>query len=333
MYASAYTILYAILLGEAKNRETLEGLVRRVRKNTSSFYQHAVVWDVVSRMYCKVLRQLSSVATGEEDNIVKTVTYDDFAKYSQKLEEHFSKPENTTPTYELLRDVSELRKLGMGMKVKHTEVDDLMNDGYAKLYLEYVPELVKKLAAETESRSNPMSVMNLVASAEEGPDRSAAGTPTPSQDGAPIKVKPSKVTKRDITAKVSSLVKQMVAKPVPATVAGTGATAGQGQPPTRSSPIRVQVEISSPPCRDCKGLHKHQGRGEDIEHAADILLNAAEGTTPADTPMGSRGNSPANDAMTDMSMVEHEPEDSSMLSDAGNEDLDGDETMEDGAEG
>lgn len=350
VFASNYTIFYAKLLGALNNRETLEGLTKRVRKNSSGLYQHQLVWDFVCKTYVKVLRRAGDIPPAHEDQVIKNVSYDDFTLYSGRLETHLLKPENhDTPLFVLLREIYELRRLSMGMG-KYQDVEDLLNDTYAKIYLEYVPTVQKMVAQEAEVKANPMSVMNLVA---EDPATDSSTTAMTPADGSTLvaKPKPTKVSKRDISSKISSLIKNFALVPaakatsaagdsaraevqVVIPVRASGGTAASG-PVAENSAAAAQIQAEE---------QSAQGRGgeTEIQNKADILFSLAmdagerRAAVGDDTPMASRSGSPEATEAEESMLVDQE--DSRMSDgegrdedeeDEGDEDEDGDEVMRD----
>lgn len=110
------------------------------------------------------------VPVGAEEDLYTKTSYDEFMTYSAKIEEYFENVENqTNTTYELLRDVFDLKKLNTGLAVTNVHID-LLGDAYAVLYQEIVP-IIQKLAAVPKpvpvaatppSSSNPMALHNLM---------------------------------------------------------------------------------------------------------------------------------------------------------------------------
>jgi len=117
-----------------------------------------------------VLRKVLDVPVGAEEELYSKTSYDEFMTYSTKIEEYFEDSANqTNTTYELLRDVFDLKKLNMGLAVTTVHID-LLGDVYAALYQETVP-IIQKLAAAPKpapvtatppSSTNPMALHNLM---------------------------------------------------------------------------------------------------------------------------------------------------------------------------
>ncbi|KAJ6258486.1 LOW QUALITY PROTEIN: hypothetical protein Dda_6528 [Drechslerella dactyloides] len=194
VYVHQYLLFWTQMLGETNDKPTLEGLVKKLKKQgpAGGCWKQPEVWDKVVITYAKVLRKVNEVEENMEVSVYENVTYDEFNTYSAKMEEHFEVAENQKgATFELLKDTYDLKKLNTG-QTKTAIIDDLLTDTYSLLYREVVPDLIAKLAGSPKpatggsvgsggggggggsaggmgagSSSNPMSLHNLVDSGSE----------------------------------------------------------------------------------------------------------------------------------------------------------------------
>ncbi|KAF3939009.1 hypothetical protein ABW19_dt0205434 [Dactylella cylindrospora] len=170
VHVHQYLLFWTQILGEIKDKQTLEGLVKKLKRQgpASGCWKQPEVWDRLVITYAKVLRAVNGIQENMEVSVYEHVTYDEFNTYSQKMEEHFEKPDNQKgKTFELLKDTYDLKKLNTG-QTKTAIIDDLLTDTYSLLYQEVVPGLVAKLAGSPKATSstNPMSLQNLVEGGE-----------------------------------------------------------------------------------------------------------------------------------------------------------------------
>lgn len=181
VYAHKYTIFYVSLLEQLGDRATLEIVAKRVRKNSGGLWGYPQVWENTLRAYISVLRSTGNVERGLEDEITDKVGWNEFQTFSAQLELYCNPQPSASgaaastppqhPLLDLFKEVAELRRLNMGSR-KAPEVDELLVDTYAKLYLDLLPEIINTEPAsapspETPSSSagsNPMSLSNLMLS-------------------------------------------------------------------------------------------------------------------------------------------------------------------------
>jgi hypothetical protein len=352
-YASFYTLLYAAILSERNtpsDRANLEALMKKVRKNHMGLFEHVVVYEQVCLMFVMALREAGQIPERFEDKVFKTVSFEEFNNISQKMEVFYSNPANATPTFDIFRDVQEIRRTSSGMG-KIDKVEDLQNDAYAKLYQEFAEEEKKRQATEKEkekekeekklletpTRANPMSLHNLVAdtttttpldSARASP--AANGTITPSNppiatpttaDEGPRKI--AKVSKRDIASKISSLIRQLPKPITPGTTTGAiattpEATGGTGGTRAHANSLSGGSRIGGMQVKKSSSSSSHPDIR--VSGATDVALRAVgNDTLDPDSTFGSvnvsRNGSPGYDDRTDVEMGQ-----------------DGDETGQDGDE-
>ncbi|EWC47236.1 hypothetical protein DRE_03355 [Drechslerella stenobrocha 248] len=197
VYVHQYLLFWTQTLGEANDKPTLEGLVKKLKRQgpASGCWKQPEVWDKVVITYAKVLRRVNGVEENMEVAVYENVTYDEFNTYSQKMEEYFEKVENQKgKMFELLKDTYDLKKLNTG-QTKTAIIDDLLTDTYSLLYQETVPDLIAKLAsspncgdgagassvgASGSASTNPMSMHNLV---DGGASESTQGPAGPAGQG------------------------------------------------------------------------------------------------------------------------------------------------------
>lgn len=169
-----------------------------------------------------MLRKVLDVPDGAEEELYSKTSYDEFMTYSTKIEEYFEDPANQTNiTYELLRDVFDLKKLNMGLAVTTVHID-LLGDVYAVLYQETVP-IIQKLAAAPKptsitatppSSTNPMALHNLM-DAEPSSKSGTDSTPNPvllaaahsKLDDQNFRGKITKPRRVDLNPKINSMFK------------------------------------------------------------------------------------------------------------------------------
>ncbi|EPS41660.1 hypothetical protein H072_4431 [Dactylellina haptotyla CBS 200.50] len=213
VYVHQYLMFWIQMLGETNDKPTLEALVKKLKKQgpAGGCWKQPEVWDKVVITYAKVLRKVNNVGENMEVTVYENVTYDEFNTYSQKIEEHFEKPENQKGnTFELLKDTYDLKKLNTG-QTKTVIIDDMLTDTYSLLYQEVVPDLIAKLAGSSPkpSSSNPMSLHNLVDSAGEGAGQqvntSVALAAAHGKIDDYLGRKMTKVGRKDVLQKVNSM--------------------------------------------------------------------------------------------------------------------------------
>ena len=172
VYTSLYLRFFVRLLVQLNDRQNLEALVRRLRRKPHDFFEHTPLWHETCLAYLKLLRRAGQVPEGHEDHVFKSLNHDDFSARSARLEAWCHAPTTQSTTLEVLRDVTELKKLNNGL-MKPTLIDDLICDTYAKLYEDAGP-LIDSLPTSGEHGGNgPNGTSNI--------DRAAEATRPPVQ--------------------------------------------------------------------------------------------------------------------------------------------------------
>jgi len=195
VYTSRYVRFFMRLLLQLADKANMELLVRRVRRKTAEFFEHAKLWQDVCGAYLKVrhivlsitdhklltcsqlLRRIGKIPEGHEDAIFKNLNHDEFALRSLHLEAWCHKhlgDETENTQLATLKDIVELKKINYNM-IKPTLIDDLIGDTYALLYADVgstlddyplLPYLEQQIPAHLQShqrqQSNAMSLDNFM---------------------------------------------------------------------------------------------------------------------------------------------------------------------------
>lgn len=229
-------MFYVDLLGKLNDRTTLDILARRVRRLSTALFRHPEVWLHVFTTYISVLRITGAVPNDNEDEVFKCVSFDEFTSQGQRLESYCCRSDVKSQTLDLLLEVHELRRLNAGL-AKTPVIDDLLADTYAKLYSELVPEILKQQAQQdSAAAANPMSVKNLMfdTQSEDGPPKLVLG-----MDELPLRGKLTKVSRRELVSKASSLCKEASLAPAKSAsfLSSTPLTTAAAVPPSGSSAV------------------------------------------------------------------------------------------------
>ena len=189
----------------------------------------------------QLLRVRGGIPIGQEDAIFKSVSHFTFLLNTGRLEEWAQSPEADTNYLQLLRDISELKKLNNNL-MKGTMFNDLLGDAYAHLYNRVVPELIAK-STDEENRER-MRVDHVLMNAEASP----ADTPSPLAPGQgtdPTMVrKPKVITKAEIIRKAEALILKPVAQPLPSASKPPGVRTQTAALPAMLSPTLLVQQPS-----------------------------------------------------------------------------------------
>lgn len=181
----------------------------------------------------QLLRVRGGIPIGQEDAVFKSVSHLTFLLNTGRLEEWTQSPEADTNYLQLLRDISELKKLNNNL-MKGTMFNDLLGDAYAHLYNRVVPELIAK-STDEENRER-MRVDHVLMNAEASP----ADTPSPLASGQgtdPTMIrKPKVITKAEIIRKAEALIIKLVAQPLPSVSKPPAVRPQTAAPPAMLSP-------------------------------------------------------------------------------------------------
>lgn len=158
VYMERY-VRYMIKLLVITNEKTqLDLLAKRIRKRPGDYYRFSEVWNECCSALYKLIRRQAKIPT-DRDEAFKTVTREDFALVSDRLNAWIATPNNTHPALEGLREVIELKKLNAGA-MKTAPLDDLINDAWAVIYFAIGVHLPD--SAAPSGRPGPMSLAGLV---------------------------------------------------------------------------------------------------------------------------------------------------------------------------
>ncbi|KAF7192582.1 Histone transcription regulator 3-like [Pseudocercospora fuligena] len=198
VYTARYTLFFAKILEQLKDRKDLEALARRVRRRPHDVFQHGQVWAELCNAYLRLLRSHASLQEGLETSTFSNIAYEEFQARKEPLEMWMQKQENgVSPALDVLREVQELKKVNQSL-MKPGAIDDLIGDAYAHLFQTVGKQLqdeerrVKQeeeasrpppalapephIASPSHAKMGIMSIMNLDGAVDAGP---AAQPPPP----------------------------------------------------------------------------------------------------------------------------------------------------------
>jgi hypothetical protein len=206
VYTGAYVTFFAHLLDQLSDRGNLDQLVRRVRRKYQDFIDHTKIWDNLALTYVRLLRRLGKVPEGKERALFDSISYDDFTRLSEKVEQWALDPDTTSALLDAMRDAIELKRLNNSL-LKGGAIDDMIGDAYACLYETYVSQL-------SEEERNPPQ---------------PAATPTPQDSFINLVTNPPTAPIADIAASAAAFGTH------PLTLAA-GQSPAPGAPPARAVP-------------------------------------------------------------------------------------------------
>ncbi|KAL1978370.1 hypothetical protein VTN31DRAFT_1229 [Thermomyces dupontii] len=220
VYTTRYMYFFLELIEKANDRQSLDQLLRRLRKKQGDFINHTKLWEDMCLVYARLLRDSGDIPEKLDDTVFKGVSWDEFVANTARLEGLSDLAKTHTSTLELLRDAVELKKLNNGL-IKPTLFEDLVADVYARLYQQNLPRLVEQTAEENRER---MKVDHLLMSNEGGAEASTPGTPAPPSEAPPVPRGRTKgIARRDIQKRAEAIVaKHLGTRPLtvrPATTA------------------------------------------------------------------------------------------------------------------
>lgn len=140
VYTGQYVTFFVHLLEQLSDRANLDQLVRRIRRKTTDFLDHAKVWEEVVTAFVRSLRRLGKIAEGRERALFEGMNYEEFTKRSEQLEKWSHDPDTSSVYLDIMKDAIDLKRLNNSL-MKGPLIDDLIGDSYACLYDEYVQQL------------------------------------------------------------------------------------------------------------------------------------------------------------------------------------------------
>ncbi|EME88864.1 uncharacterized protein MYCFIDRAFT_160012 [Pseudocercospora fijiensis CIRAD86] len=215
VYTARYTLFFAKILEQLRDRKDLEALARRVRRRPHDVFQHGQVWAELCNAYLRLLRSHASLQEGLETSTFSNIAYEEFQARKEPLEMWMQKQENgVSPALDVLREVQELKKVNQSL-MKPGAIDDLIGDAYAHLFQTVGKQLQdeeRRIKQEEEASRPPpppvhephtaspshakmgiMSIMNLDGAADSLP---AAQPPPPTVPSASKEPEPAPVRRK-----------------------------------------------------------------------------------------------------------------------------------------
>lgn len=218
VYTARYTLFFAKILEQLKDRKDLEALARRVRRRPHDVFQHAQVWAELCNAYLRLLRSHASLQEGLETSTFSNIAYEEFQARKEPLEIWMQKQENgVSPALDVLREVQELKKVNQSL-MKPGAIDDLIGDAYAHLFQTVGKQLqdeerrVKQeeeasrpppplapephIASPSHAKMGIMSIMNLDGAAESTPTAQPPPTAVPMAPSTSKEPEPAPVRRK-----------------------------------------------------------------------------------------------------------------------------------------
>ncbi|ETN44207.1 uncharacterized protein HMPREF1541_10758 [Cyphellophora europaea CBS 101466] len=178
VYTGAYVTFFAHLLDQLNDRANMDQLVRRVRRKYTDFIDHTKIWENLCVTYVRLLRRIGKIPEGKERALFDNISFEEFSRLSEKVEQWALEPDNTSTVLDVMRDTIELKKLNNSL-LKGGVIDDMIGDAYACLYETFVSQLTEEERAPPPPPAPvPGSFINMTTNAV-GPDgKPTDGTPT-----------------------------------------------------------------------------------------------------------------------------------------------------------
>ncbi|KAL6245022.1 Histone transcription regulator 3 [Rhinocladiella similis] len=140
VYTGRYVTYFSHLLEQLSDRVNLDQLVRRIRRKTTDFLDHAKIWEDVVTAFVRCLRRIGKIPDGRERTVFDGMNHEEFTKRSEQLEQWSHEPDTSTVYLDIMKDGIDLKRLNNSL-MKGPLIDDLIGDSYACLYEEYVRQL------------------------------------------------------------------------------------------------------------------------------------------------------------------------------------------------
>ncbi|KAH7310552.1 hypothetical protein B0I35DRAFT_514612 [Stachybotrys elegans] len=159
VYTEQYVRFMTKLLVLMEDQVNLELLLRRLRKKGADFYHFQDMWQSCCLAYLKLLRQVHKIPpTGVED-VFKALSSEEFEIMSERITEWAAKEGSQVPAFICMKDAIELKKLNASL-MKAVAIDELVNDCYAKIYLDVadaLPGLKPKQVIEERNQAKEVA--------------------------------------------------------------------------------------------------------------------------------------------------------------------------------
>ncbi|KAI1629752.1 hypothetical protein EDD37DRAFT_617756 [Exophiala viscosa] len=190
VYTGQYVAFFVHLLEQLSDRANLDQLVRRIRRKTTDFLDHAKVWEEVVTAFVRSLRRLGKIAEGRERALFDGMNHEEFTKKSEQLETWSHDPDTSSVYLDIMKDAIDLKRLNNSL-MKGPLIDDLIGDSYACLYDEYVKQLPPEEQPRPQTPPFPQGIFinmttDLAAGADADAERARLSSMLRAQgDGAP----------------------------------------------------------------------------------------------------------------------------------------------------
>jgi len=161
VYTGRYLRFFVEVLDKLRDRSNLEQVVRKIRRKTTDFVNHTKVWEDAVTVYVDLLRRIGSIPRGRERALFDSISFDEFAKQSEKLETWAHELGTTTQYLDIIKDAIEIKKLNNSL-MKGSAIDDLIGDAYACMYELFISQLPpEEQAAPTKPAVTQGNFINL----------------------------------------------------------------------------------------------------------------------------------------------------------------------------
>lgn len=334
VYTGAYVTFFAHLLDQLNDRANLDQLVRRVRRKYSDFIDHTKIWENLALTYVRMLRRVGKVPEGKERALFDNISYDEFSRMSEKVEQWALDADTTSSVLDAMRDAIELKRLNNSL-LKGGVIDDMIGDAYACMYETFVSQLSEEERAPPPPPAPAQGTfINMVTNAT-GPDglpvdpQSAPPGQIPGQQGHPSSLQSAGSTAPSQPTRAVPPNKPGRAKTITRREVQRKAEAAIAKPPPIKTPTlskRPMIEINLPSgsrrsaspssqLGDARVDRLHDGDADGLESTVTSRRNSVHGSVEQD------GDNEADQE------AGNEADDESELSDINEDDEDAD-TME-----
>ena len=143
VYTGRYVQFFAQILDKLNDRLNLDQLVRRVRRKQTDFIDHEKIWGTIATTYVNLLRRSAKIPDGRERAVFDPISFEEFTKNSEKLEEWALDEDTSSIVLDVMRDAIELKKINNSL-LKGGAIDDLIGDAYACMYEAFVAQLPRE---------------------------------------------------------------------------------------------------------------------------------------------------------------------------------------------
>ncbi|KIW46992.1 uncharacterized protein PV06_02609 [Exophiala oligosperma] len=140
VYTGRYVTYFSHLLEQLSDRVNLDQLVRRIRRKTTDFLDHAKIWEDVVTAFVRSLRRIGKIPEGHERVVFDGMNHEEFTKKSEQMEQWSHEPDTSSVFLDIMKDGIDLKRLNNSL-MKGPLIDDLIGDSYACLFEEYIRQL------------------------------------------------------------------------------------------------------------------------------------------------------------------------------------------------